>query len=221
MVSKRKPSQGPPAKVAKPKGAPAEAKAQAPAVVAKATGSAEGAVQVQIVGLNTDHLARMDTARDEVLACPHLEHIKSSMPLGIGHGGTKSTFKLADFKKAMDGEGHYECAGNWWWIKHTYQPVRNVHVNTRMVENDMQTKYSKPVSHLEHEIVVGVSKASVAHAKEPEYDSLERISASEFDDSFLLDARSYFCCQPLFLVAVLHTWSCIALSIVFLACASQ
>ncbi|CAK0793873.1 unnamed protein product [Prorocentrum cordatum] len=142
-------------------------------------------VDGQVTGMNTDHFERLDAARDDVLNHASFKGIKTAAPLGIGKGGTKSPFNLDDFKIAIKDEGVYECGGNWWWINQNYQPVRNVYINEKMVEKDIAEKFAKPVSHVEREILVGVSR-DTRNATVPVAGTLERLSPSEFDDAFLL-----------------------------------
>ena len=139
----------------------------------------------QVAGMNAEHLERMDAARDDVLLCPSFKNIKTAAPLAIGRGGTKVPFNIEDYKAAISSEGVYECGGNWWWIQHNYTPVRNVYINTKMVEKDIEETFPNPVAHLEHEVLVGVSR-DTRTAKVPIANTLERLSASEFDDAFLL-----------------------------------
>ena len=139
----------------------------------------------QVTGMNAEHLERMDAARDDVLLCPSFKNIKTAAPLAIGRGGTKVPFNIEDYKAAISSEGVYECGGNWWWVQHNYAPVRNVYINTKMVEKDIEETFPNPVAHLEHEVLVGVSR-DTRTAKVPIANTLERLSASEFDDAFLL-----------------------------------
>ena len=92
---------------------------------------------------------------------------------------------MADFKALIASEWIYECGGNWWWSRHSYMPARTLNISSAMLEADLQEKYTKATWHLGHEVVVGVSR-DMRDAKLPEFDTLERISASEFDDCFLL-----------------------------------
>ena len=138
---------------------------------------------VQITGLNTKHLEEMEAVRDTILACQEYKGIKTASPLAIGSGGIRAPFNLADFKTAITEEGCYECGGNFWWVKHRYTPVRNVNTNKQSIADDKKTKYSTPVAHVEHEIVVGVSRDTSSF--KVQFDSLERLSPPEFDDSLL------------------------------------
>jgi len=140
-----------------------------------------------ISGLNTKHLEAMELAREEILSCREFKDIKSAQPLAIGSGGTRTPFSLYDFKCAMRDEGSYECGGNFFWVKHHYTPVRNVTTNEASIEDDMKEKYAKPVAHVDHEFLVGVSRDTSNF--DVQFDTLERLSPSEFDDSLLLAVR--------------------------------